>query len=286
MELTLKHATHRAHDSGAAGLDGRHPHPTTVTRTQDVNVRQAEVVFMLPAYNEAEALGPLLESIHRSMTLARLSYSVLVVDDGSADDTALIASQASFSMPVVLVEHETNQGLAAALRTGIRQAVSQCRAGDVIVIMDADNTQPPGLVDRMVRLVREGHDVVIGSRFCSGARVIGVPLHRQALSLCARGLFRLVLPIKGVRDYTCGFRAYRAELLKRAIADYGDNFVSEKGFSCMVDVLLKLRKYRPVIGEEPMILRYDHKGGASKMAVMRTVWQTLRLICRRRLQRG
>jgi dolichol-phosphate mannosyltransferase len=250
-----------------------------------LSARRAEVVFMLPAYNESESLRPLLDAIHQAMTAARLPYSVVVVDDGSHDDTALIASQASFSMPVVLVEHETNQGLAAALRTGIRHAVSQSRAGDVIVIMDADNTQPPELVDRMVRLIREGHDVVIASRFRPGSRVVGVPWSRHALSMCARVLFQVLLPIKGVRDYTCGFRAYRAELLERALADYGDDFVSEKGFSCMVDVLLKLRKYRPIIGESPMILRYDQKGGQSKMRVMRTVWQTLSLIFRRRLQR-
>jgi dolichol-phosphate mannosyltransferase len=94
------------------------------------------------------------------------------------------------------------------------------------------------------------------------------------------------LPIPGVRDYTCGFRAYRASVLGASIEHYGDRFVTEKGFSCMVDVLLKLRRLRIngariVMGEAPMVLRYDLKGGVSKMRVLRTIRQTLSLVVRR-----
>ena len=87
-----------------------------------------------------------------------------------------------------------------------------------------------------------------------------------------------------MRDYTCGFRAYREGVLRQAVAEYGDRFVSETGFSCMADVLLKLRRYPLIVGEAPLILRYDQKGGVSKMRVARTVWQTLRLIARRRVK--
>ncbi|MEM8866407.1 MAG: dolichol-phosphate mannosyltransferase, partial [Planctomycetota bacterium] len=67
--------------------------------------------------------------------------------------------------------------------------------------------------------------------------------------------------------------------------DYGDQFVTERGFSCMVDVLLKLRRRGLVMTEAPMILRYDLKGGASKMQVLRTTMQTLSLIGRRTVGR-
>ena len=64
---------------------------------------------------------------------------------------------------------------------------------------------------------------------------------------------------------------------------YGDDFVSEKGFSCMADVLLKMRKFKYVFGEVPMLLRYDQKLGVSKMAVGSTVALTLKLLLKRRL---
>ncbi|TWT48710.1 glycosyltransferase family 2 protein [Botrimarina hoheduenensis] len=246
------------------------------------------VRLALPAYNEAESLEMLLESLHRTLAAAEIPHEIVVVDDGSSDETAQIASAASFRLPVRLVRHEKNQGLAAALRTGFIDAVEHSAPEDIIITMDSDNTHPAGLMPRMIQMIGEGHDVVIASRFQSGARVIGVPFDRVLLSIAARILFKVAFPIRGVRDYTCGYRAYRAGMLAAAINHYGDRFVSEKGFSCMVDVLLKLRRLRidggPIVmGEAPMILRYDLKGGVSKMRVLRTIGQTLSLILRRRV---
>lgn len=266
--------TVRAHDGDTLQNESLDPTPAR----SDVS----RIVVVLPAYNEGLSLGALLAGIERDMREAHLEYEVVVVDDGSSDDTHLIASRASFSMPVNCVVHERNQGLAAALRTGFNEALRRARPGDVIVTMDADNTHPPGLIPKLFRMIREGHDVAIASRFRSGARVLGVPVHRHLMSVAARLLFTLVFPIRGVRDYTCGYRAYRYEVLETAMTHFGDRFVSEQGFSCMVDVLLKLRHFKPVIGEAPLVLRYDLKGGVSKMAVTRTAWQTIKLLARRR----
>ncbi|QDU56084.1 Undecaprenyl-phosphate mannosyltransferase [Aeoliella mucimassa] len=238
---------------------------------------------MLPAYNEAEALPALLNEIEFAFDEAQIPYEVIVVDDGSSDDTALLASQASFHMPVQCITHVQNQGLAGALRTGVAAALAATKPGDVIVTMDADNTQPPGSVERMIQMIREGHDVVIASRYQHGSQIVGVPGYRNFLSFGARALFTVMFPIRGVRDYTCGFRAYRHEILRRADEYYGDQLVSEKGFSCMVDMLLKLHRFKPVVGEVPFILRYDQKGGASKMRVLKTVFQTIHVLIRRRL---
>lgn len=268
----------RQDDQAVATLDTRVPEPTPANR-------EARVLVVLPAYNEAEALPPLLESIAATLEAEGADYEIIVVDDGSADNTAMVASQASFSYPVRVVRHERNSGLAAALRTGLETAVAAAGPTDVVITLDADNTQPPGLMPRMLAMIAEGRDVVIASRFQPGAQVVGVPLYRNLLSQASLVLFKLALPIRGVRDYTCGYRAYRVEPLADAMFDYGDRFVSEQGFSCMVDVLLKLRGRGLVMGEAPMILRYDQKPGASKMRVLRTVWQTLSLIVRRRMGR-
>jgi dolichol-phosphate mannosyltransferase len=257
--------------------------PTSERSQQPQSPERPRVMIVLPAFNEEESLPPLLDALHRALD-GVLDYLVVVVDDGSSDNTAMIASNASFRMPVLLVRHDKNAGLAAAIRTGFTVAVREAGPDDVIVTMDADNTQPPGLMPRMLTAISEGHDVVIASRYRTGSRVLGVPLHRNLMSLGARLLFTVSFPIRGVRDYTCGYRAYRAAVIARALADYGDRFVTEKGFSCMVDVLLKLRSQPLVFGEVPMILRYDQKGGASKMKVAKTAVQTLSLIARRRLR--
>ena len=238
------------------------------------------ILIVLPAYDEAEGLPALLRSIRQVMDESRLPYKVVAVDDGSSDATWEVIGRHAAEIPMVPVRHETNRGLAEALRSGLQVALSQAEPSDVIVTMDADNTHAPGLVMRMLGLIREGHDVVIGSRYVAGARVVGVPLHRRFLSYSASLLMRTVFPITGVRDYTCGFRAYRASTLQAAFARYSERLISQKGFSCMVDILLKLRTLDPIMGEVPLVLRYDLKHGMSKMRAARTIVDTLVLMAR------
>ena len=93
---------------------------------------------------------------------------------------------------------------------------------------------------------------------------VGVPLLRRFLSYAASTLFRVLLPISGVKDFTCGYRAYRAKAIKDAIALDGDRFMDQDGFQCMVDILLKLRKMNLIFGEVPFVLRYDLKEGEAR----------------------
>ena len=244
------------------------------------------VVITLPAFNEAQTLPSLLESIRESMRENSIDYRVVVVDDGSTDGTAEVVEALSGAIPITLIKHAENLGLGEAIRTGLLTALDGAEPRDIIVTMDSDNTHTPGLIARMVRGIREGNDVVIASRYRQGANIRGVPRYRRLLSFGGRVVFSLVFPTPNVRDFTSGFRAYRADVLARAFTLYGGQFVAESGFSCMVDILLKLRKMGAIMSEVPLILRYDQKFGASKMLVMRTVGETIRLIFSRRIGLG
>jgi dolichol-phosphate mannosyltransferase len=242
------------------------------------------VCVILPAYNEEQNLELLLQRIRVALDPLDYSYEVVVVNDGSKDGTAEIARRLSESMPIQLENHQQNQGLGGTLRTGFLAALKHADPNDVLVCMDADNTQPPESIPQMVEMIRNGYDLVVASRFRRGAQVIGLSPMRRMMSLGARCVFSVFHPIRGIRDYTCGFRAYRAEILKRGLEQFGDEFFSEKGFSSMADILLKLRRQPLVAGEIPLVLRYDQKSGASKMKVLGTVWATLMLVARRRLR--
>lgn len=241
-----------------------------------------KVFVVLPAYNEGQGLPSLLRKIELVFAENRRDYQVIVVDDASTDDTAAVAKEAAIDMPLTLITHEVNQNLPGALRTGFNAAIELAGDDDVIVTMDGDDTHPPAFINPLLQKINEGYDVMIASRFQPGGRVVGVPKSRVLTAFGARMLFKVIMPIEGVKDYTCGYRAYRSTALRHAMEHYGDEFVSEAGFSCMADVLLKMRRFRFVFGEVPLLLRYDQKQGESKMAVLKTVSMSLKLLLKRR----
>lgn len=242
-----------------------------------------KVIIALPAYNEEPNLPDLLGRMDTALREVQIQYQVLLVDDGSTDRTYAVASEWAEKVPLQVRRHEKNLGLGATLRDGLEWARDVAAPNDVIVTMDSDNSHTPELIVRMIRLIREGHDVVIASRFQRGSRVRGVPISRRLLSRLASWLFKLTFPIKGVRDYTCGYRAYKAGVLQESLAS-DPHFFDQDGFQAMVDVLLKLRRKRELIfGEVPLILRYDLKQGESKMQIGSTITKTLALMVQRKI---
>ena len=243
--------------------------------------------MVLPAYNEEANLKALLANLERTFAvLSRAGYerAYVIVDDGSEDGTAAILEERRRDLPITVIRHQPNQGLGPTIRDGLRRASELSNGDDIVFSMDADNTHPAGLMIPMTQSIQEGNDVVIASRYQPGARVVGLTAWRRFMSFGARVLFQFLFPIHGVRDYTCGYRAYRSRVLKEAFARYGDRFIEHQGFQCMPDILLKLSRLQITFNELPMILRYDLKGGATKMRVGVTVLQTLQLLLTRRIE--
>jgi dolichol-phosphate mannosyltransferase len=256
---------------------------TMQSNAQNISEKfSGQVYIVLPAFNEGRSLSKLFRCIDDNMKSVALDYRVVIVDDGSTDDTFDVIEEFSKTMPVAAIRHNVNLGLGAAIRDGLAFAAGAAKDGDIIITMDADDTHSPDLILRMTEMIRKDFDVVIASRFRKGSRVVGVPFYRRVLSRMASVLFRLVLPIKGVKDFTCGYRAYRAEAIKKALSRYGENFFTRSGFECMVDILLRLRKMNLVFGELPIVLRYDYKEGQTKMKITRTVANTLLLLLKRK----
>ncbi len=245
------------------------------------------VIVALPAYNERENLAPLVERWMQTPPGRSGRLRFVIVDDGSTDGTAERLAELAATHPIEILIHEQNCGLGVTIRDALIAAVARAGEGDVIVTMDADNTQPPELIEPMLALLeRASLDVVIASRYRAGAEVVGLSALRRLTSLGARLLFQAVYPVRGVRDYTCGYRLYRAEVLTRALATWGPRFCAERGFTCMAEILLQLAKIGARFGEVGMVLRYDAKAGASKMRVWSTMRRTVGLLLRYRVLRA
>ena len=247
------------------------------------SVAYARTHIVLPAYNEALSLPPLLERLASMDEVWGRPVTVWVVDDGSTDDTAAIAGRGHPTLPVELIEHPENRGLGQAVHSGLRTVAAAAADDDIVVVMDADDTHDVMLVPRLVGAIEDGADVAIASRFVAGGDDTTAPTFRRALSRGAAAVFRVALPLDGVHDFTSGYRAYRVAVLRRVMRHYGERLIEEQGFACMVELLLKLRHCHPAIAEVPLVLRYDRKGGPSKLKLGRTIRQYLTLLVRDRV---
>jgi len=244
-----------------------------------------KVTIILPVYNEANSLSLVLERIERSVVRVPVAYRIILVDDGSTDGSPAIARSLARVIPMHIVSHARNEGLGKTVRDGLRLATQEY-SDDAIVIMDADNSQPPELIPEMLARLQAGFDVVVASRYTPGARSLRVPLHRKFFSRLGNIAYFLWIRAKGVRDYTCAFRTYEASFLKKAWHVYGDGLVSSSGFECMAEILIKLWWLGARIVEIPFTLDYGAKPSLSKMKLARTIPGNLRVLAlTRRLRR-
>jgi dolichol-phosphate mannosyltransferase len=236
------------------------------------------ITVVLLAYNEGDSLPGLVPELERILASEKEPHRFVVVDDGSRDNTAVVARELADRFPLIVISHSTNLGVAKAFDSGLRFALNGAAPDDLIFTMEGDKTNDPACLPEMIGRLREGCDVVCASRQAPGGAYVGFPIKRHLLSLGANLLTRLVFRVPGVLDYTIFYRGYRASVLARAVASFGDRFIECRGFVSNAEILLKLSKAGPLrCAETPMIYRYDLKPGASSMRVTKNLMEYLQL---------
>lgn len=225
------------------------------------------VYVLLPAFNEEAAVAPILEKTERVMEERGARYEVVVVDDGSHDGTPDRLEELRDRYPVRVLTHRFNRGLGETIRDGFEFVAEVADPSDVVVRMDCDDTHDPRYIPSMLEKIDDGFEVVIASRYAPGGDEIGLDWYRTSISRIANLLFKAVFPIRGVREYTCGFRAYRVGLVQDALEIFGNKFIDLKGlgFTCTLEKLIKFRMMGARITEVPFTLRYDQKLSSSKV---------------------
>ena len=225
------------------------------------------IYILLPAYNEEKSFESLIPSIASHMDEAGLDYKIIVCNDGSDDRSAQVLDRLPQSYPIEVLTHKINRGLGETSRDLFERAAELTSPDDVIVRLDSDNTHEPQYIARMIKKLDKGFDVVTASRFQKGGGQSGVGLYRAIISYCAQIFIKIVFGLWGQKEFSCGFRAYRASIIQKAIRVYGNQFIQLKGlgFTCTLEKIVKLKMLGARFSEIGFQLRYDKKTSYSKM---------------------
>jgi dolichyl-phosphate beta-glucosyltransferase len=196
--------------------------------------------IVIPAYNEAERIGPTLESITAHLNSPGPEhekipgYEIIVVSDGSSDATEDIVRGFAASDPHIrLIEYHPNRGKGYAVRIGMIEA-----AADDVLFSDADLATPIEDLEKLRRAAQQGFDVVVGSRVLEDSIVKGWrPWYRELSGMVFNLLIRLIA-MPGIRDTQCGFKYFTKGSGKRIFS-----MAKLDGFGFDVEALFLARKF-------------------------------------------
>jgi dolichol-phosphate mannosyltransferase len=237
---------------------------------------------VIPAFNEAGNVERTLHSLRERLEPLGQRYRVVLVDDGSSDDTAARAlAAAAHGVPVEVVRHPRNLGPGAAFRTGFLHVLKQAEPLDVVVTLEGDTTSDASILPRLLhRIWEEGDHIALASCYLYGGGIVGTRLHRVGLSHVANGLMKRALGLSGFQTLSSFYRVYQVSALQAMRQRWGDEFITSRGFECMVELLYRAVQLRLRVSEVPMLLDGSRREGKSKMRVIKTSLAYLGLAAR------
>ncbi len=221
-----------------------------------------KICFVLPTYNEEENIENIIQQILiEEKNQSKHTFSILVVDDNSSDETQTIVQRyTSLNSKVHLVTGQ-KKGLGDAYKRGFKYALNDLQA-DLIFQMDSDGQHDTSSIPHFVSYIEEGRDVVIGSRFVEGGTTPDFSFSRLLMSKVGNLLVRYVGGITQVKDCTSGYRAIRASYLKELDFSY----LSTRGYSFQSSLICDLAWRGADISEIPIEFS-SRQGGDSKLAL-------------------
>ena len=230
-----------------------------------------DLSLVIPCYNEGFRINNTIDTVTDYLRASGKSYEIIIVDDGSGDDTlAKARTAAEGRSDIRIIDYKPNKGKGNAVREGVLAA-----EGDLIAFTDADLSAPIEELDKLLAAIDDGAAVAIGSRAVAHSEiVVHQPLYREIGGKCLNLIIQ-VFAVPGIHDTQCGFKIFRGAPAKRI---FKSSFIDGWGFD--IEVLYLARRMGLRIDEIPV--RWSH-GEGSKISPFRAGLQVLKDIARMRL---
>jgi dolichyl-phosphate beta-glucosyltransferase len=223
--------------------------------------------IIIPAYNEKDRIIPTLNQVFNFISARNVHAEVIVVDDGSTDETRSHIEKAFPTVNYLSVYSlPKNRGKGYAVKTGIQKS-----RGQYILFMDADSSTPITEFSELEPLL-QNHDIVIGSRIKDATHDMKKPWHRKVITAVGRKVIHNFL-IKDIKDTQCGFKLFRREA---ALEIAEQQTIDRFGFDVEILILAQKRNYK--IAEVPVV--WVHSSGSRFHPfwdTLRTAWDILKI---------
>lgn len=228
------------------------------------------ISVLIPAYNEERDIQRAIENVAQYLHPRFESWEIICIDDGSTDATATVIQALTQSdIHVRAIFHANNQGKGASVRDGV------CAAqGAIILFMDADGSTPIGQFDTFMPFIKDGADIVIGSRYLKDSSIVRKqPWYRIALGRIGN-LFIQALLLDTIKDTQCGFKAFTFEPAKSL---FEKSTIDRWGFDMEILALAQHMEY--VIKEVP-VQWHDNETRISRFRPIKDAHRTFRELIR------
>ncbi|MCL5733762.1 MAG: glycosyltransferase family 2 protein [Patescibacteria group bacterium] len=224
--------------------------------------------IIIPAYNESERLPPTLADINEKLKNVDYNYEILVINDGSKDDTAGVVKKLEGQVKnLKLIDNQKNKGKGGVVRQGMLAANGQVR-----LFTDADNSTSISHFEQMIPYFNSGYDVVVGSRALKGSRLDPPqPFSRRVLGKFGN-LFIQIMVLPGIWDTQCGFKAFSKEA---AIKIFDLSHISGWGFD--VEALALAHHFGYKIKEIPVRWVNDTRSRVKGSAYLQVLIETIKI---------
>ena len=223
---------------------------------------------IIPAYNEEKRIIQTLKSIQTYFNDKSYDYEIIVVNDGSRDDTLSVVEGLKLEIRnLKIIAYKSNKGKGCAVRLGMLSA-----GGDIKLFMDADNSTTIDNLDKMISYLNEDYDIVIASIGIKGSKSIGhEPFYRRFLGK-AGNLFIQLVAVPGIKDTQRGFKVFTSISAQDIFSK-----AKENGWGFDIEVLALARKLGYKIKEVPIVWNNHSESRVNIWAYPKTLLETIKI---------